>query len=144
MSAIRWLRVSYWAGAVADALAAVAMLVPEVGAALYRMDGFEPSDDYRYAMRLGASLMLGWTALLLWADRRPLARRGVLPITVFVIAGLAWAGAYAVGAGLIAAPNMVPTWVLQGLLAVLFLHSYFRSLGASEELALPKDVDLGG
>ena len=27
MSAVRWLRVSYWAGAIADALAAVAMLI---------------------------------------------------------------------------------------------------------------------
>lgn len=138
MSAIRWLRVSYWAGAIADALAALAMLVPEVGDALYRTEGLEPGDDYRYAMRLGASLMLGWTVLLLWADRKPLERRGVLPITVFVIAGLAWAGAYAVSAGLIAAPNMAPTWVLQGVLTVLFLYSYFRSLGVTKEVTLPE------
>ncbi len=138
MSAIRWLRVSYWAGAIADALAAAAMLVPEVGGAVYRMEGFEPGDDYRYAMRLGASLMLGWTVLLLWADRKPLERRGVLPITVFVIVGLASAGAYAVGAGLIAAPMMVPTWTLQGVLTALFLYSYFKSRGAAAEAAIPE------
>lgn len=62
-------------------------------------------------MRLEASLMLGWTVLLLWADR---------------------------------CCSCGPTWVLHGLLAVLFLYSYFGSLGASEELALPKNVDLGG
>jgi predicted CoA-binding protein len=78
-------------------------------------------------MRLGASLMLGWTVLLLWADRKPLERRGVLPITVFVIAGLAWAGGYAVGAGLIPLPNMIPSWGFQVFLVVLFLYSYFRS-----------------
>jgi len=40
-------------------------------------------------MRTGAPLMAGWTVLLLWADRQPLERRGVLPITVLpVIAGL--------------------------------------------------------
>ncbi|UCH28148.1 MAG: CoA-binding protein [Myxococcales bacterium] len=138
MSPIRWLRVSYWAGAIADGSAAVVMLVPEMGAAVYGMEDFEPGPEYRYAMRLGASLMLGWTVLLLWADRKPLERRGVLPITVFVIAGLAWAGGYAVSAGLIAAPNMVPTWVLQGVLTVLFLYSYFKSGGEAAEAALPE------
>ncbi len=138
MTAIRWLRVSYWAGAIADALAAMAMLVPELGSALYGMRGFEPGDDYRYAMRLGASLMLGWTLLLLWADRKPLERRGVLPITVFVIAGLAWAGAYAVSAGLVAVPSMIGTWVLQALLAVLFLYSYFKSRAAAVQAAIPE------
>jgi predicted CoA-binding protein len=136
MSAVRWLRVSYWAGATADAAAAVAMLFPAVGAALYGMEAFEASPEYRYAMWLGASLMVGWTLLLLWADRRPLERRGVLPITVLVIVGLASAGAYAVEAGLIARSMMVPTWVLQGVLSVLFLYSYFRSFGVREELRL--------
>jgi len=138
MSAVRWLRVSYWAGAIADAAAAVAMLFPSVGAAVYDMDGFEPGSEYRYAMRLGASLMIGWTLLLLWAERKPLERRGVLLITVVVIAGLASAGAYAVGAGLVARSMMVPTWVLQGALSVLFVYSYFRSLGLTEESTLPE------
>jgi predicted CoA-binding protein len=114
-------------------MAAAAMLFPEMGSALYGIDDFDPAADYRYAMRLGASLMLGWTVLLLWADRRPLDRRGVLPITVFVIAGLAWAGAYAVRAGIIPLAGMVPTWFLQSILAVLFLYSYFRSAHASRD-----------
>ena len=134
MTPIRWLRVSYWTGAIADALAAVAMWFPEAGGALYRMEGFEPGADYRYAMRLGASLMLGWTVLLVWADRKPLERRGVLPITVLVILGLASAGAYAVRSGLIDAPNMAPTWILQSILVVLFLYSYARSRGAAAEV----------
>jgi len=44
-----------------------------------------PEVPYRYAMGLAGSLMLGWTILLLWADRRPVERRGVLMITNFVI-----------------------------------------------------------
>lgn len=139
MTPTRWLRVSYWAGATADALAAVAMWFPHIGAALYQTESFEPGADYRYAMRLGASLMFGWTVLLLWADRRPLERRGVLPITVLVIFGLASAGAYAVRAGLIDASNMAPTWVLQAILVALFLFSYARSRGAAEEASLPSD-----
>lgn len=138
MSPVSWLRASYRIGALVDALAAVAMLVPAVGATLYGMSGFEPGDDYRYAMRLGASLMLGWSLLLLWADRKPVERRGVLPITVLVVAGLAWACGYAVSAELITPVRMAPTWVLQGALIALFLYSFFASRGAASEAALPK------
>jgi len=133
----RWLRVSYWVGAIADALAGVAMLFPEVGGVVYGISDFEPTTAYRYATRLGASLMFGWTVLLLWADRKPLERRGILPITVFVIAGLAWAGAFAVNADLISLPSMMPTWVLQVFLTVLFLYSYFRSGRAAAERFIP-------
>ena len=137
MAETRWLRVSYWVGAIADAVAGVAMLFPDAGGVVYGIPDFEPTTAYRYAMRLGASLMFGWTVLLLWADRKPLERRGILPVTVFVIAGLAWAGAFAVNAHFISLPNMIPTWVLQVLLTVLFLYSYFRSGRAAAERLIP-------
>jgi predicted CoA-binding protein len=138
MSAVRWLKLSYWVGAVADGAAAVLMLMPVAGMALYGVTDYEPTVAYTYAMRFGAALMVGWTVLLLWANRKPLERRGVLPITVLVIAGLAWAGGYAVSEGLITAARMVPTWILQALLAALFLYSYIRSLGATEKAELPE------
>jgi predicted CoA-binding protein len=123
---------------VADAVAAVLMLVPAASLALYGVEGYEPTVAFTYAMRFGGSLMVGWTLLLLWADRKPLQRRGVLPITVLVIVGLAWAGAYAVSEGLIAGARMAPTWVFQALLAILFIGSYARSRGAAEEASLPE------
>ena len=87
---VRWLRISYWAGAILDALAALSMLSPEVFAATNGLQNFHPGIEYRYAMGMGASLMLGWTALLLWADRKPLERKGVLLITLLpVVLGLA-------------------------------------------------------
>ncbi len=126
--AVRWLRVSYWAGAIADALAAAAMLVPELGGALYGRTDFVPTEDYRYAMGLGGSLMVGWTMLLLWADRKPVERRGVLLLTVFpVIVGLALAGVYAVTSNLVPIANMIPTWVVQAGLVLLMSFSYWRS-----------------
>jgi hypothetical protein len=119
------LRVCYWIGAVADAISAIIMLSPTLGGSMYGIADFNPGYDYRYAMGLGASLMLGWTFLLMWADRRPVERRGVLLLTVFpVLFGLIIAGIYAVATGLIPADKMVPTWIFQGLITGLYLFSY--------------------
>lgn len=137
---VRWLRASYWVGAIADTIFGVLMLFPQAGRAIYGVTGFEPGPDYRYAMGLGASLMLGWSVLLLWADRRPVERRGILLITVFVIFGLASAGAFAVTSELVALPRMIPTWVFQALLVALFTYSYFRSSAATAAVAADEGI----
>jgi hypothetical protein len=119
------LRVCYWLGAVADALSAIVMLSPKVGGSMYGISDFNPGYEYRYAMGLGASLMIGWTFLLIWADRRPVERRGVLLLTVFpVLFGLIISGIYAVATGLIPADKMIPTWIFQGLITGFYLFSY--------------------
>ncbi len=64
-------------GAVADALAAVQMLWPSLFGLMMGLPGFAPGAEYHYAMGMGASLMVGWTALLVWADRKPMERKGV-------------------------------------------------------------------
>ena len=52
------------------------------------MLGFENmGGPYRFAMGYAASLMTGWTALLLWAYRKPVERAFVAVITMIVIAG---------------------------------------------------------
>jgi len=126
--AIRWLRVSYWTGAITDALAAVQMLVPSLFAFGNGLAGFAPGRDYRFAMGMGASLMLGWTVLLLWADQRPIERRGVLLITIVpVIAGLAVNEMVAVRAGFLPPWSQAPVWLLQAVLTMLFWTSYRRA-----------------
>jgi hypothetical protein len=122
---VKWLRISYWAGAVIDLLAALQMLAPQLMALTSRWENFQPGADYRFAMGMGAPLMLGWTALLLWADRDPVARKGILPITVFpVIVGSAINYGWAVRAGLLTVGVVLPLWLSQTILTGLFLTSY--------------------
>jgi len=120
MSQIAWLRTSYWMGAIADAVTGALILIPS------RMG----ETDFRYPMGLAAALMFGWTVLLLWADRNPVERKGILLITVFpVIAGLFLAGVYAYGVGLLPGWRvMVGSIVCVGL-AVLMLYSYLNARG---------------
>ena len=131
MTDVGWLRTSYWVGAVVDAVLGVLMLCPSAWTPIYGIARPELGAGFRSAMGLGASLMLGWAVLLLWADRRPVERRGVLLITVLVAFGLALTGFFAVTSGLIALPRMLLTWVLQALLVALFSYSYFRSRAAT-------------
>jgi len=116
------LRRAFLVGVVTDALALIPMLSPPLARALW---GFEDvSGAYRFAMGYGAALMLGWTALLLWAYRRPLERRGVAALTVLVIYGLVTAEIVAVASGDLAAWRMIPTWGLQAILLGLFVTAY--------------------
>jgi len=118
----RVLRIAFLAGAVTDALALVPMLVPSVARLLW---GFhDVSGAYRFAMGYGASLMAGWTVLLIWAYRQPLERRGVAALTVLVIWGLVLTEVAAVLSGHLAPWRMVPTWCLQVVLLGLFAGGF--------------------
>ena len=124
MSQLTWLRTSYWAGAIADVLVGALTLVPS------RMG----LPGFRYPMGMAASLMFAWAVLLLWADRAPVARRGVLPITVVVIIGLLLSGVYSVVTGLFPVSKIVPSTVLGVVLIVLMLFSYLNA-GSAERCA---------
>ena len=101
------------------------MLSPKIASVAFGIPNFNPGNDYRYAMYIAAALMLGWVSLLIWADRKPVERRGVLLLTIFpVVIGLIFSGVYAVTSNLIRIDTMLPTWIMQGILVLLFGFSY--------------------
>ncbi|HUU40689.1 MAG TPA: hypothetical protein VMW42_07105 [Desulfatiglandales bacterium] len=119
------LRAAFVAGAITDALAILPMLVPPLAKLLW---GFEDvSGAYQFAMGYGASLMLGWTALLIWAYQKPLERKVVAALTVLVIYGLVFYEIVAVLSGHIEAWRMLPTWSLQAILLCLFAGGFHYS-----------------
>lgn len=128
-NAIFWLRISYWIGAVIDGFATIPMLFPRFARIVFGFPEFIPEPAYRYAMGMGAALMLGWTVLLLWADQDPLARKGVLLITVFpVILGIIATEVYAFITGFVPLGKVIGTWALQILLIALFSGSYLNGV----------------
>jgi hypothetical protein len=129
---IKYLRFSYWTGAIVDTLVLIPMHSSTAGSAMLGIADFNPGPDYRYAMGIGASLMCGWVFLLLWADRKPLERKGVLLLTVIpVLVGLILSGVYAITSQWINANRMIPTWIMQGLLVLLFGISYLKARAVS-------------
>jgi hypothetical protein len=119
------LRVVFLVGAITDALAILPMLVPPLAKLLW---GFEDmSGSYQFAMGYGASLMLGWTVLLIWAYQKPLERKVVAALTVLVIYGLVLTEIVAVLLGHLAVWRMLPTWFLQTVLLGLFAGGFHYS-----------------
>ena len=117
-TSIRWLRTSYITGAVADGAVGILMLLP----------GRMGETEFRYPMGLGASLMFGWAALLLWADRRPLERKGVLLLTIFpVITGLVATGIWAAASGRLPVARILPSSALGLALVALMGFSYLNA-----------------
>jgi hypothetical protein len=122
-----WLHMSYWAGAVLDLLAGMTMLFPVLFAFNNRLSSFYPTPAYRFAMGMGAPLMLAWTVLLLWGDRKPFERKGLLLITMAVVVGEAANEIAAAATGCISIGALLPTWIIQAILLALFGYSFLAA-----------------
>jgi hypothetical protein len=125
MREILLLRLSYWIGAIVDAIFVVIMVTPFLFGIKEGIPDFAPNPEYLFAMGMGASLMFGWTMLLLWADRKPIERKGVLPITVFPVSvGIFTSRLYGISSGFLNLINSIPDLIVPIFLCVLFLVSY--------------------
>lgn len=113
------LRIGYWIGIVLDALAFVQMAFPEIGKAMLKVN-METGPEYVFAINLGAGLMLAWTLLLVWADRKPVERRMIIPLTMIIIAWNTFTMRYGVRAGLIPAETMMPQMIVAGALFIYY------------------------
>ena len=119
------LRISFLVGAITDGLAIIPMIFPKIGSALFGADSSRLGAEYRYAMGIGASLMAGWTALLLWGAINPIERRDILILTLLpVVTGIIAATVIAVRNRVILLSRAIPLWIHLGLVSILFLVSY--------------------
>ncbi len=124
---IRWLRVSYWWGIILDAVMAILMLFPQRLADITKID-VESVASFDYGVRYAVPLMMGWTVLLFWADRKPLARKDILLITLVpVVAGYVIFEFYSMEAGYATVGNTIPLLVMQAAMSATFIFSYLNA-----------------
>ena len=122
------LRISFLVGAVTDGLAIIPMVFPRIGSALFGGDSSRLGAEYRYAMGIGASLMAGWTVLLVWGAINPIERRDILILTLVpVITGITAATLIAVRNRLVLLSRVIPLWIHLGFMSILFVVSYVLS-----------------
>jgi hypothetical protein len=121
-SAPRLVVAAFWAGAILDLVAGAQLLFPRLPTA-----DWIPADAAAgpaFGLRTAAVLMLGWTVVLAWGAHDPLARAGLLPITVLVVAGLFALEVHAVVGGAAPIGSLALTWTVQSSLTVLLLAAW--------------------
>ena len=117
---IRWVRFSYWVGAIGDFLLAVLVLIPD------RMG----VPTYVYPMGLSSAIAFSWGCMLIWADRDPLARRWVLKPTILVGSCLFVAVIASIALGAIPARKVMFALVAFPTVVILWSFSYFNARDA--------------
>lgn len=121
------IRVAYWVGVIFDFLSALATTIYMLSPGdtfINDIFGYTTITDIGYAILVfETALMWGWTALLIWADRKPIDRRGVLLLTLVPVVGMMLVFntvGFAGGNPFIS----VFTIVIQSLIIVLYIVSY--------------------
>ncbi|ABQ26613.1 hypothetical protein [Geotalea uraniireducens] len=115
---------SYWIGIVADVVASLLLFSPTVANSVLQPLPFEISPVYLYVSRVAGALMLGWTVLLFWAQKKPIERADILLITLFpVVSILAIAAVLVAMSQFIALPKLMPMFVLYGVIYATFIPS---------------------
>lgn len=113
-----WTRKMFIIGAILDGLVAVIMLVPGLEAVVWDLDEPVLDPSYRFAMTFGAALMIGWTALLVWAAADPVQRRAVAPLTILVVVGLMVAEILGMSSGFLPALHVAAALAFQAALLI--------------------------
>ena len=117
---LRIIKLSYVLGIIADGLWAVAFLFPPLFNLLTNNKNFNPDFETRIIMGIAASLMLGWTVLMIWALLKPLERRFILILTAFpVVLCLFVLSLLSVLNG-----NLFAIWLLFKTLLIIILMTY--------------------
>jgi hypothetical protein len=125
---ILWLRIGYWLGAVVDGAWIIPMMFPSIGLPLFGVENYNPDIYYRFAMAVASALMLGWTVLLIWADRKPIERRGILLLTVVPVKVCCdLAVIYPFANGLFRLESMIGFWIHDVIVYGIMIYAYVNS-----------------
>ncbi|MBP7736500.1 MAG: hypothetical protein KA369_11050 [Spirochaetes bacterium] len=131
---VLFVRITFIAGAVADALFVPPLMFPKLAGMVIGINDFAPDATALYLMNVGAALMAGWTGILLWAAANPIERRGIIPITLFpLLSGLIAAGIPFYMAGGISLGRMAPLWCVSVILMIAQGIGYFFMKNAKDQ-----------
>jgi hypothetical protein len=110
-----FIRLAYWWGALLDLVVFFDMIISIIFEFSLIVPNVSTEISYKYQAGTGAFLMLGWTILLIWADRKPVERKDVLLLTAIPVL---------VGIMII---NIIYTvfWFLSVITLIIFLVAYW-------------------
>ena len=89
------LRVFYYYGAFLDGIMSFLMIYSLFASPPIIIPYSEATNEFRFAMGWAAIFMIAWTLLLVWASLKPVERKGIILLTLYVVvAGLAVVSAF--------------------------------------------------
>ena len=110
-----FIRFTYWYVAILDLLVFLDMVISILFEFSVSMPNVITDASYKYQTGTGAFLMLGWTFLLIWADRKPIERKDILLLTTIpVILGLMLVNLF-----------YTNFWFLSIITLLIFIIAYF-------------------
>jgi hypothetical protein len=112
------LRLVFWFGMIADTFEVLRMAVPKLFI-LSTGTNLTDNPELRQGLLYGAPVMLGWTLILFWANRKPLERKGVLLSLIPVIIGYIIVQSVGVASGAYPIARVVPSFSAQAILLSL-------------------------
>ena len=101
------------------------MVFPNLRAIVF--GDFVDNPPYNMAMGIAAALVMAWTLLLIWADRKPFERRGVLMLTIFVVIAILCAQLYGIKNGIVSTEKFTPIWIHLFVIGSLYLYTFFKT-----------------
>jgi hypothetical protein len=117
----------YWTGAIIDLIYAIVLFFPDAIQFFWQLEAPVQGTDLMWTKYFGV-IVFAWTCLLLWADRKPLERKGVLLLTCYpIIGGLIAVDVYSIIYNL---ANPIILWFrIAGLslVFILMLCSFYHS-----------------
>lgn len=129
--AVFWLKLAFAIGVITDAAAVIPMLSTDVAKLMWGFEDF--TDMYRFAMGIAAVFMTAWTLLLIWAYAKPLERKMVALLTLFVLVFFLVVEIIGVNNGIVAIDKALPTMSMQILWSILYSFAYLYSRHADGE-----------
>ncbi|MFW9817968.1 MAG: hypothetical protein ACFFE5_00035 [Candidatus Thorarchaeota archaeon] len=114
---IVFVRFSYWYGALLDFLVFLDMIMSIIFEFSLIIPNVSTDISYKYQTGTGAFLMLGWTIILIWADRKPIERKDILLLTAIpVVVGI-----------MVINILYSPLWFLSVITLIIFLVAYWMA-----------------
>ncbi len=111
------LRVTYVWGMIADLIEGIRMSIPKLFIASSGTM-LKDSPELTNGLLYGVPVMLGWTLLLFWANRKPVERKGILLCLIPVIIGYMIIQTIGIASGTYSASKLLLTYILQTVLLV--------------------------
>ncbi len=122
-----YLKVAYWAGAIADLKFGLLMIAfPSVCLKIYGIN-IVLSPEIRFWMSYAGIAIFTWTAFLIWGLRQLEERKFIAIVTAVVVLGFVITQIAGIVFGIVSPINMVPLFGMQFILIALFLIGYRKA-----------------